>query len=96
MKRLACTLAIALALVTFAACSRSLSGKWVSERGGNRYREFKSDGTVFVQEGAQAGYGTYEIDGDTLIFKSPSGRAAKSTIKDNKIIDEDGEAWVKQ
>lgn len=89
-------LVLVIVLTLFTACSRSLSGKWVSERGGNRYREFKSDGTVFVQEGMNAGYGTYEIDGDTIIFKSPSGRAAKSTFKDNKIIDEDGETWVKQ
>jgi len=90
------TLAMVLLLIAFAACSRSISGKYVSERGGNRYREFKSDGTVFSQEGAQAGYFTYEIDGDELTVKSPSGRAVKCKIQDNKIIDPDGETWVKQ
>lgn len=95
-RNLAYTLAVVLVLITFAACSRSIAGKYVSERGGNRYREFKSDGTVFSQEGAQAGYFTYEIDGDEIIVKSPSGRAVKCRVQDNKIIDPDGETWVKQ
>jgi hypothetical protein len=96
MRRIAPVFPIFWLLTTMIACSSSLTGKYFSQTNSGSYRELKSDKTFFVQLAPGiAQHGTYEVEGETITFKTAMGTAIKATLQGNKIVDSDGETWIK-
>jgi hypothetical protein len=73
-----------------------VTGTYVNQADNGKYRELKPDKTFFVQIAPGRGqHGTYELEGDTITFKTITGTAIRAKIQDNKIVDSDGETWIK-
>ncbi|KAF0154042.1 MAG: hypothetical protein FD159_2706 [Syntrophaceae bacterium] len=87
--------------LSFVACDKanqmSNSGTYVSEKNQERYRELKSDGTFFAQEGRAASFsGNYKIEGNQITCTLPTGQAIRSKLEGKTMIDSDGERWTKK
>jgi len=85
--------------VLFLSCGSDITGKYVSEdRTG--FVEFKKDNTLITGEtGGFAYSGTYKQDGKKLILTfNIMGTAVSTpaTIDGDKIIDEDGQVFIKE
>lgn len=76
-------------------CKKSETRTYVNKANEYEYIELKADGTFFVQQKEYSFWGKYEIDGNNIIFKLESGLAAKARINGEKIIDDEGEIWIK-
>jgi hypothetical protein len=71
-------------------------GKYVKEGSPADYTELKADGTFVVEERGQTLQGTYEVRGENITLSVGFAGTASGTIKDNKIVDNEGQIWTKQ
>lgn len=85
-------------MLTVFGCNRGSGsvGKYVSEKAPSDFTELRSDGTFFIQQGAQSASGKYVIEGKRLILTLPSGEVVEGTIEGNTIIDNTGVRATKQ
>ena len=107
MKRVLALLVLSVLLFDTAACGgggrgvlapgkANVHGTWVNEADSSEYFELKQDGTYFLKEGGIGYSGEWEIENNTItIHVGETGVAARATLKDGKILDEDGKVWVK-
>ena len=98
VKSVLVVLSLIVGMVAGCAKAKQLSaaGTYVSEKIPNDYRELKSDGTFYLQQGPAGMTGTYEIEGDQITFKLASGSAHRCKIEGNTIVDPDGERFTKK
>ena len=69
-------------------------GRYIKEGNPSEYTELRADGTLVIQERGQTLEGTYKVRGENItIFVGYA--TATGVIKDNKIIDNEGQTWVK-
>ncbi len=92
--------AVALVVVLFLGCVTTPSGegyvgRYIKEGNPSEYTELRADGTVVIEERGATLAGDYEVNGETLTIFLGSA-SATGTIKDNKIVDDEGQAWIKQ
>lgn len=71
-------------------------GKYVKEGSPADYTDLKADGTFVVEERGQTFKGTYEVRGENITLFVGFGGTATGVIKDNKIVDNEGQTWTKQ
>lgn len=74
----------------------SVSGRYVSEKSPERFRELKSDGTFFVQEGQVSATGTYKVSDKQITLTVSNGTAFRANLEGKAMIDLDGERYTKQ
>jgi len=95
--RFAISVVAVLAVVGAIACGGGgVHGTYVREQVPGDYLELKSDGTFFLMEGGLGAAGEWDRDGDSITLTIESGRATRVSIDDGRIIDNDGEVWVRQ
>ena len=70
-------------------------GRYVKEGNPSDYTELRADDTFVIKERGATLAGDYEVHGETLSIFLGSA-SATGTIKDNKIVDDEGQAWIKQ
>jgi len=107
MKGVSALLVLSVLLFGTAACGgggrgvlapgkANVYGTWVNEADSSEYFELKQDGTYFLKEGGIGYSGEWEIENNTItVHVGETGVAARATLKDGKILDEDGKVWVK-
>ncbi len=91
------TTMLLVAVVLLSACSggSGLTGKYISDRSSDRYRELDSDGTFYSQEGSIGFSGEYKVDGDVITYFLEFGISVRGRIVDGVLVDGDGERWSK-
>ena len=92
--------AVALVVLLMLGCVTTPSGegyvgRYMKEGNPSDYTELRADGTFVIEERGAKLAGDYEVDGETLTIFVGSA-SATGTIKGNKIIDDEGQAWIKQ
>lgn len=72
-------------------------GIYVNEDDSSEYLELDQDGTFFLKEMGTGFSGEWEIKGNTITFHmGEMGLAARGTLEDGTIVDEEGKVWVKE
>ncbi len=90
-----------------AAFGSGVTGKYVSRKDPRKTRELRPDGSVYLWGEGPGGarkpdegiFGRYEAEGDAVIFKVQglgTSLLERSRVKENMLIDSDGEVWVKR
>lgn len=100
--------AAALLLLGLAACggdeagifrpeTEGVHGTYVNEDDPSEYLELDKDGSFFLKEMGVGYSGEWEIEDDTITFHiGEMGLAARATVEDGRIVDEEGKVWVKE
>lgn len=93
-----CMLVVSLNLVSCdnKANQMSVAGRYVSEQSPERFRELKSDGTFFVQEGQVSATGNYKVSDKQITLTVSNGTAYRVNLDGKSMIDLDGERYTKQ
>lgn len=88
MKQLLVIVSVLVFSITFLACSKSISGKYVYEQDKNVYLQLNPDGRFKLAEGSKnATTGKYEVRGDMLVC-DPEGKNLRRLtfkIQDNAL-----------
>ncbi len=71
-------------------------GRYVKEGSPAEYTELRADGTFVVEERGHTLKGTYQVRGENITLFVGFGGTATGTIKDNTIVDNEGQTWTKQ
>jgi hypothetical protein len=96
MKRKSAIIFLSISMMfLLVGCSKTVSEKFITKENSLSYLELKSDGSFYVLKDL-AYAGKYTIDGETITFTYPSGLSLKGTIKNNVLIDSEGDEWVKK
>jgi len=74
----------------------SVAGRYETESDKTSFREMNADGTFNVKDFGVEDKGTYTIDNNVINFKYVSGLITNSKFDKDKIIDMDGEVWMKK
>lgn len=74
----------------------SVSGRYISEKSPERFRELKSDGTFLVQEGQVGATGTYKVANKQITLMVTNGVTITSNLDGKSMIDRDGERYTRQ
>jgi Lipocalin-like domain len=77
-------------------CAASMAAKYVNRYDRNDYITLESNRTFALKEKGLNLHGKYSIDGDTLTLTFDDGETATGTIKENTLIDNEGQVWVKE
>jgi hypothetical protein len=73
-----------------------IQGTYVNEDDSSEYLELKEGGDFFVKEEGIGFSGEWEIEDSTITFHmGETGLAARATLDNGRILDEDGKVWVK-
>lgn len=87
--------AITSACFLTTACSKRMSGTYVSTRYDDYVLELKSDGSFYLRGSAGGLSGKYTVKDTELFLKAASGRAMKFTIRDNDtVVGDTGEVFL--
>jgi hypothetical protein len=73
----------------------SIPGKYVNQDNPGEYLELNEYGTFYLKKSDLSLDGEWEAEGNELRLNL-MGTVATAEIKGNRIIDQDGEVWVKQ
>ena len=74
----------------------SMAARYVNRDDKNDYITLESNRTFALQEKGLSLHGKYSIDGDTLTLTFDDGETATGTIKENTLIDNEGQVWLKE
>jgi hypothetical protein len=96
-RHLLLTLACLIPVLLLASCSQAPpQGVYVQEGRADRTLTLKPDGRFSVQETEAPIQGTYRIHGQALVLISEDGRESRGIIRNQVLVDPQGNRWRKQ
>lgn len=91
------TLACLIPVLLLASCSQAPpQGVYVQEGRTDRTLTLKPDGRFTVQETEAPIHGTYRIQGQVLVLITEDGQESRGVIRNNSLVDPQGNRWRKQ
>jgi hypothetical protein len=91
------TLGCLLPLLLLLSCSQAPpQGVYVQEGRKDRTLTLEPDGRFSVQETETPIHGTYRIQGQVLVLITEDGQESRGVIRNNSLVDPQGNRWRKQ
>lgn len=88
---------LALLMATLLACGgSSVEGTYHNVDNASEYIELKGNGEFYLKAAQMDTSGKYAIKGKVIILNPGSRLAARGTIENGMIIDNDGTRWKKK
>jgi len=90
-------IAVVLAMVCVFACSGSgVEGTYYNVANDQESIELRKDGQFHLKAGAMKLSGKYVVDGKTITLNTDNKMAARGTIENGLIVDNDGTKWQRK
>lgn len=91
------TLACLIPVLLLSACSQAPpQGVYAQEGRKDRTLTLEPDGRFSVQETETPIHGTYRIQGQVLVLITEDGQESRGVIRNNSLVDPQGNRWRKQ
>jgi hypothetical protein len=91
------TLSCLIPLLLLASCGQAPpQGVYVQEGRKDRTLTLEPDGRFAVQETETPIHGTYRIQGQVLVLITEDGEESRGAIRNNSLVDPQGNRWRKQ